>query len=106
MSGKNYDILVLEGDGIGPEVTAEAIKVLEICGERFNAGFALSSALVGGAAIEAEGAPVSDETVQAARNADAVLLGISRLKTTSKYNPLFRSSRITLSQKPLTSVRG
>ncbi|MFV1957151.1 MAG: 3-isopropylmalate dehydrogenase [bacterium] len=75
MSGKNYDILVLEGDGIGPEVTAEAIKVLEICGERFNAGFALSSALVGGAAIEAEGAPVSDETVQAARNADAVLLG-------------------------------
>lgn len=75
MSGKNFDILVLEGDGIGPEVTAEAIKVLEICGERFSTGFSLSSALVGGAAIEAEGVPVSDETVQAARNADAVLLG-------------------------------
>ncbi len=75
MSGKNFDILVLEGDGIGPEVTAEAIKVMEICGERFSAGFNLSSALVGGAAIEAEGVPVSDETVQAARNADAVLLG-------------------------------
>jgi len=75
MSGKNYDILVLEGDGIGPEVTAEAIKVLEICGERFDAGFNLSSALVGGVAIEAEGVPVSDETVRAARNADAVLLG-------------------------------
>ena len=75
MSGKNFDILVLEGDGIGPEVTAEAIKVLEICGERFGARFDLSSALVGGAAIEAEGAPVSDGTVQAARNADAVLLG-------------------------------
>jgi 3-isopropylmalate dehydrogenase len=75
MSGKNFDILVLEGDGIGPEVTAEAIKVMEICGERFSAGFSLSSALVGGAAIEAEGVPVSDETVQAARNADAVLLG-------------------------------
>ncbi len=75
MSVKNFDILVLEGDGIGPEVTAEAIKVMEICGERFSAGFNLSSALVGGAAIEAEGVPVSDETVQAARNADAVLLG-------------------------------
>ncbi len=75
MSGNNFDILVLEGDGIGPEVTAEAIKVLKICGERFGARFDLSSALVGGAAIEAEGAPVSDETVQAARNADAVLLG-------------------------------
>jgi len=75
MSGKNFDILVLEGDGIGPEVTAEAIKVMEICGERFSTGFNLSSALVGGAAIEAEGVPVSDETVQAARNADAVLLG-------------------------------
>lgn len=75
MSIKKFDVLVLPGDGIGPEVTAEALKVLEVCGERFNTEFNLSSALVGGAAIEAEEAPVSDDTVQAARDADAVLLG-------------------------------
>lgn len=74
-AGNNFDILVLEGDGIGPEVMAEATKVLSAAGEVFGFQFNLSKALVGGTAIDAEGVPVSEATIQAARDADAILLG-------------------------------
>jgi len=74
-AGNSFDVLVLEGDGIGPEVTAQAVKVLAAVGDIFGHEFKLSKALVGGAAIEAEGSPVSEATIQAAREADAVLLG-------------------------------
>ena len=72
---QEFDILVLPGDGIGVEVTEEAIKVLKATGQLHGLTFELKTALVGGAAIDAEGAPVSEETIKLAADADAVLLG-------------------------------
>jgi 3-isopropylmalate dehydrogenase len=69
------DIVVLPGDGIGPEVTAEAVKVLRAVDERYGHSFALDEHLVGGASIDAQGVPVSEETMAACAAADAVLLG-------------------------------
>src|SRR5919204_3592187 len=69
------DIVVLPGDGIGPEVTAEAVKVLRAVGERYGHNLALDEHLVGGASIDAQGVPVSEDTMAACAAADAVLLG-------------------------------
>lgn len=69
------DILILPGDGIGPEIVAEARKVLEWVNERYSLDLVLSEGLVGGAAIDAHGVPLPDQTLQAARKADAILLG-------------------------------
>src|SRR6058998_490120 len=63
-------IALLPGDGIGPEVVASAVEVL-----RALEGFEFSEHLVGGAAIDATGAALPDETLAACREADAVLLG-------------------------------
>ncbi|MDR2160932.1 MAG: 3-isopropylmalate dehydrogenase [Desulfovibrio sp.] len=69
------NIVVLPGDGIGPEVLAEAVKILHAVERRFGCSFALREALIGGAAYEAEGDPLPEETLAACRAADAVLLG-------------------------------
>ncbi|MDR7193648.1 3-isopropylmalate dehydrogenase [Luteimonas terrae] len=69
------DIVVLPGDGIGPEVTAAAVDVLQAVAQRFGHQFSLHEHLIGGAAIDATGKPLPDETLAAARDADAVLLG-------------------------------
>ena len=68
-------ILVLPGDGIGPEITAEAVKVLEALRLSDNLDIEMSEDLVGGAAYDAHGLPLSDETMAKAQAADAVLLG-------------------------------
>ena len=68
-------ILALPGDGIGPEVTAEALRVLRTADRRFGLGLSFSEALIGGAAIDADGVPLPEATLAAARAADAVLLG-------------------------------
>jgi 3-isopropylmalate dehydrogenase len=68
-------ILVTPGDGVGPEVMAQAIRVIDWLKANRGLDVALETALVGGAAIDAEGAAVSAETVERARNADAVLFG-------------------------------
>ncbi|KLJ02518.1 3-isopropylmalate dehydrogenase [Luteimonas sp. FCS-9] len=69
------DIVVLPGDGIGPEVTAAAVEVLQAVADRFGHRFSLHEHLIGGAAIDATGHPLPDATLAAARDADAVLLG-------------------------------
>ena len=69
------DIVVLPGDGIGPEVTAAAVAVLEAAGRRYGHTFHFETRLIGGAAIDAEGAALSDATLDACRKADAILLG-------------------------------
>lgn len=70
------NIVILSGDHVGPEVTAEAIKVLEaITQARPNVKFNFDHKLVGGAAIDATGNPLPDETLEASKKADAVLLG-------------------------------
>jgi 3-isopropylmalate dehydrogenase len=68
-------IAVLGGDGIGPEVTAEAVRVLEAVGRAFGHEFEFSDALIGGAAIDATGSPLPPRTIDACRSSDAVLLG-------------------------------
>jgi 3-isopropylmalate dehydrogenase len=68
-------IAVLAGDGIGGEVTAEAVRALERMASRFGHRFEFESALLGGAAIDATGAPLPPETLALATRADAILLG-------------------------------
>ncbi len=68
-------IVVLAGDGIGPEVTAEAVKVLNAVAGRFGHSFAFDAQLMGGCAIDAVGNSLPEATVAACRAADAVLLG-------------------------------
>jgi 3-isopropylmalate dehydrogenase len=68
-------ILVLPGDGIGPEVTAEAVAVLARVADVFGHTLHTTDGLIGGSAIEAAGSPLPAETLRAAGEADAVLLG-------------------------------
>ena len=68
-------ILVLPGDGIGPEIVEEAVKLLATLRDRFGLDVDLDEALVGGAAYDAAGTPLPDATLDLAREADAVLLG-------------------------------
>lgn len=67
--------VTLPGDGIGPEVTGQAVRILEGVGDRFGHSFSFEEELIGGAAIDAHGAALGLETVEAALAADAVLLG-------------------------------
>ncbi len=69
------DIVVLPGDGIGTEVTAAAVAVLEAAGRRYGHTFNFETRLIGGAGIDAEGTALSDATLDACRKADAILLG-------------------------------
>jgi 3-isopropylmalate dehydrogenase len=69
------EIVVLPGDGIGPEVTAAGVEVLQAIGRRFGHAFTTTTALIGGAAIDATGEALPDATLSACRRADAVLLG-------------------------------
>lgn len=71
----SHKILMLPGDGIGPEIVAEAAKVLKVVNQKFNLELELDEAHVGGAAIDATGKPLPEETLEKARVADAVLLG-------------------------------
>jgi 3-isopropylmalate dehydrogenase len=72
---KAYTIAVLPGDGIGPEVTGEAVRVLQAAGERFGLHFALTQHAMGAAGVAAAGDPLPAETRAAVVRADAVLLG-------------------------------
>jgi 3-isopropylmalate dehydrogenase len=71
----SFEILVLGGDGIGPEVTAEGVRALEALGERFGHRFHFEHDLVGGCAIDAHGTALRESTLRAARDAHAVLFG-------------------------------
>jgi len=71
----NKRLLLLPGDGIGPEVMHEVRRVIDWMDRRQGLRFELSEALVGGAAIDAIGTPIAPETIAAARTADAVLFG-------------------------------
>lgn len=71
----NYKITVLPGDGIGPEVVGEAIKVLDAVGEKYGHKFEYDYQLIGGSAIDATGLPLPQETIDSAKASDAVFLG-------------------------------
>ncbi len=75
MKKGSYNIAVLPGDGVGPEVTAQAFKVLQAIGERFGCEFRFTSHSIGGAALKETGVPLPNETLSACLKSDAVLLG-------------------------------
>jgi 3-isopropylmalate dehydrogenase len=69
------NILILPGDGIGPEIVSEAVKLLAVLRDEHGLDIDMDEALVGGAAYDAAGHPLPDATLQLAREADAILLG-------------------------------
>ena len=70
-----YNIALIKGDGIGPEIINEAVKVLNSIGLMFEHQFSFAETLMGGCAIDATGVPLPDETVRVCQASDAVLLG-------------------------------
>lgn len=72
---KNYKVTLIPGDGIGPEIVAEAVKVLDAAGEKFGYSLDYTKILMGGCSIDEYGEPLTDEAVNIARSGDAVLLG-------------------------------
>lgn len=69
------NIGVIRGDGIGPEIVTEAIKVLDKVGEVYGHSYTYNELLMGGASIDVHGIPLTDETVAIAKSCDAVLMG-------------------------------
>lgn len=75
MSEQAFRIMLLRGDGVGPEVIDEAVKTLDIVAADGGFGIEYVDANIGGAAIDAHGTPIRDEDIEAARQCDAILLG-------------------------------
>lgn len=71
----NFNVAVIPGDGIGPEIVSEAQKVLDTIGNKFGHTFSYTELLMGGASIDVHGVPLTDEALAAAKASDAVLLG-------------------------------
>lgn len=71
----NYNIALIRGDGIGPEVVGEAVKVMETVGAKFGHAFTFTDLMMGGCAIDAVGKSYPDGTAEACKACDAVLLG-------------------------------
>ena len=71
----NYNVTVIPGDGIGPEIVREARKVLDQVGKVFGHSFDYTEILMGGCSIDAYGVPLTEEALETARKSDAVLLG-------------------------------
>lgn len=71
----NFNVAVIPGDGIGPEIVSEAKKVLDKVGSKFGHEFSYTEVLMGGVSIDAHGVPLTDEALETAKKSDAVLLG-------------------------------
>lgn len=71
----NFNIAVIPGDGIGPDIIEQAINVLNEVGNKFGHKFEYKYLLAGGSALDATGVPLPEETLSACKNSDAVLLG-------------------------------
>lgn len=71
----NYKIAVIPGDGIGPDVVSETIKVLDKIGEKYGHTFQYTELLAGGSALDKEGIPLPQATLETCKKSDAVLLG-------------------------------
>jgi len=70
-----FNVAVLPGDGVGPEIINEAVRVLQTVGEKFGHDFNLRYGLIGGAALDEQGVSLAPETLKTCRKCDAVLLG-------------------------------
>ncbi len=71
----NFNVAVIPGDGIGPEIVNEARKVLDAVGAKYGHTFNYTEVLMGGVSIDAHGVPLTDEALETAKASDAVLLG-------------------------------
>ena len=71
----DFQIALIKGDGIGPEITGEAVKVLDAVAARYGHTFHYTRVLMGGESIDAHGVPLTDEAIAACKASDAVLLG-------------------------------
>ena len=69
------NILLLAGDGIGPEIAAETVKVIDTVNQIFGSDYKVEEDKVGGSGYDAYGSPCSDDVLQKAKDADAILLG-------------------------------
>ncbi len=72
---KTYNIALLRGDGIGPEIVDSAVRVLKAVGEKYNIGFTFTPYLIGGVAIDTVGEPLPQATIDGCLASDSVLLG-------------------------------
>ncbi|MGN0375568.1 MAG: 3-isopropylmalate dehydrogenase [Butyrivibrio sp.] len=72
---RNYNVTLIPGDGIGPEIVAEAVKVLDAAGNKFGYSLNYTKILMGGCSIDEYGVPLTEEAVEIAKAGDAVLLG-------------------------------
>ena len=85
----NKKIAVIKGDGIGPEIVTEAMKVLDKVAEKYGHKFDYTQLLMGGCSIDANGVPLTDETIAECKASDAVLMGsIGGNTTTSPWYKL------------------
>ncbi len=71
----DFKCAVIKGDGIGPDIVDQAIKLLDIVGEKYGHTFSYEEVLAGGAAIDATGHPLPQETIDVCKNSDSVILG-------------------------------
>ena len=90
----NFNIAVIKGDGIGPEIVTEAMKVMDKVAEKFGHTFNYTQVLMGGCSIDATGVPLTDKAIETCKASDAVLLGaIGGDTTTSPWYKLEPSLR-------------
>lgn len=71
----NFNVAVIPGDGIGPEIVTEAKKVLDAIAKKYNHVFDYTEVLMGGASIDVHGIPLTDEAIEVCKKSDAVLMG-------------------------------
>ena len=88
-----YKIALIPGDGIGPEIVAEAKKVLDRVCEKYSHKFSYTEVLLGGASIDAHGVPLTEEAIAQAKDSDAVLMGSIGGDATSPWYKLEPSKR-------------
>lgn len=102
----NLNICILPGDGIGVEVTREAVRVLETVTKKFNHTLTLTEGLMGGIAIHKTGNPLPQETADLALKADATLMGAFGLPEFDNWPPEKRPERGLLALRKLLGVYG
>jgi 3-isopropylmalate dehydrogenase len=102
----NLNILILPGDGIGVEVTREAVRVLETVSKKFGHTLNLTEGLMGGIAIHKTGTPLPQETADLALKADATLMGAFGLPEFDNWPPEKRPERGLLALRKLLGVYG
>ena len=97
-------IAVLAGDGIGPEVTAEAGLLIQAVAEKYDLTLDLQTELIGGAAIDATGEPLPQQSLDACRAADAIILGPGSLYTSILPNLLVSGIADEIAASPAVKI--